>query len=210
MGKKHTPTPVLTSKINRIVANPYWTVPKSITYNEIIPKLKRDSTYLQRNGFSIIDNYENTVNASAIDWDTVKTGEFDYWIRQKNSRSNALGVIKFLFPNKYRVYLHDTQSKKLFERNIRAYSHGCVRVQNPQDLAQLIISSNKKAEEKLDIHKIISSRERHDIRLDEPISIYIRYYTCTADKDGNIYFHPDVYSRDKKELEEFIKYTNRV
>ncbi len=210
VGKKHTPTPVLTSVINRIVTNPYWTVPKSITYNEIIPKLRKDSTYLQRNGFSIIDNNENPVNASSIDWASVKTGEFDYWIRQNNNRSNALGVIKFLFPNSHRVYLHDTQSKKLFDKKVRAFSHGCVRVQNPQELAQMIISSNSRAEVKLNIRKIISTKERHDIRLDEPISIFIRYYTCTVDIEGNIYYHPDIYSRDKKEIEELLKLTNRV
>jgi murein L,D-transpeptidase YcbB/YkuD len=210
VGKKNTPTPVLTSEINRIVANPYWTVPKSITHKEIIPKLKKDSTFLQRNGFTIIDNFENQVNASSIDWESVKESEFNYWIRQKNSRSNALGVIKFLFPNKHRVYLHDTQSKRLFSKNVRAYSHGCVRVQNPQELAQMILSSNKKAESNLDIYEIINTRELHDIRLDEPISIFIRYFTCTADAEGNIYFHPDIYSRDNKELEEFLKLTNRV
>lgn len=210
VGKRHTPTPEITSKINRIVANPYWTVPKSITHNEIIPKLKKDSTFLQRNGYSVIDNFENPVNASSIDWESVKAGEFDYWIRQNNSRSNALGVVKFLFPNNHRVYLHDTQSKKLFNKKVRAYSHGCVRVQNPRELAQMIISSNKKTDKPLDIYKIIDSKARHDIRLDEPISIYIRYFTCTADTEGNIYFHPDIYSRDKKEMEEFIKLSNQV
>lgn len=204
VGKKHTPTPVLTSEITRVIANPYWTVPKSITYNEIIPKLRRDSSFLMRNGFQVIDDNQNQIDASSIDWKTLKRGEFDYWIRQKNSGSNALGVVKFHFPNNRRVYLHDTQSKKLFNRNVRAFSHGCIRVQNPQELAQMILNTNKKEVENLDIHKIINSKQRRDIRLDEPVSIFIRYYTCTADSEGNIYYHPDIYSRDRKEIQEII------
>ncbi len=210
VGKKYTPTPILTSQVNRIIANPYWTVPKSITFDEIIPRIKRDSTYLQRNGFSLIDNYENPVNATSIDWSSINPGEFDYWIRQKNSRSNALGVVKFLFPNKYRVYLHDTQSKRLFQKNIRAYSHGCIRVQNPQELAQMILSTNTKPEKNIDFKDLMISKERHDIKLDEPISIFVRYYTCTADKEGNIYYHPDIYSRDGRELKELISNITRI
>lgn len=210
VGKRHTPTPMLTSEINRIVANPYWTVPKSIAYNEIIPKLRRDSTYLQRNGFSIIDNAENPVNPSSIDWSSVSQGEFNYWIRQNNNWKNALGDLKFLFPNKYSVYLHDTQAKTLFNKAVRAYSHGCIRVQNPKKLAQMILASNMKSEQVPDINEIIGTKELYDIMLDEPISIYIRYFTCTADTAGNIYFHPDIYSRDTKEIEELVKLTNQV
>ncbi|MBN1598594.1 MAG: L,D-transpeptidase family protein [Bacteroidales bacterium] len=205
VGRKYTPTPDISSRIERIVANPHWTVPRSITYNEIIPKLRKDSSYLDKHGFIVIDNKENAVNASEINWDSVNPNEFNYWIRQKNSSRNALGRIKFLFPNNYRVYLHDTQSKSLFNKKVRAYSHGCVRVQNPEELAQYIIEDYTKGNnKKLDIRSIIKAKTTQDIYLEKPLSVFIKYYTCTADSTGNIQFYPDIYSRDEKALETFL------
>lgn len=205
VGKTYSRTPLLSSSITRIVANPYWTVPKSITHNEIIPKLKKDSLYLKKHGFKVIDNYENDVDASLINWDEVTPDDFNYWIRQNNSSSNALGVVKFLFPNKYSVYLHDTQSKRLFKKNVRAYSHGCVRVENPQELAQIIandyITSKKK---KIDFAGIVKNKERKELYLTDSLPIHIRYYTCTADSEGTIYFHPDIYKYDDNSIAELF------
>jgi murein L,D-transpeptidase YcbB/YkuD len=208
VGRTYTPTPLLTSKIERIVANPYWTVPKSITFNEFIPKIKKDSLYLQKHGYSVIDKFENPVDASQIDWNNVKRGEFDYWIRQPNNGRNALGVVKFLFPNKYSVYLHDTQSKRLFKRKVRAYSHGCVRVQNPEDLAQCILKDyyTSKSGKEINFKNIVKKKDRRELRLNESLPVYIRYYTCTADTLGNINYHPDIYKKDDASLEEIMAY----
>lgn len=208
VGRTYTPTPLLTSYIERIIANPYWTVPKSITFNEFIPKIKQDSLYLQKHGYSVIDKFENPIEASAIDWNNIKRGEFDYWIRQPNGGRNALGVVKFLFPNKYSVYLHDTQSKKLFNRQVRAYSHGCVRVQNPEELAQYILKDYYKTStgDEVDFNQIVSKKDRVELRLDESLPVYIRYYTCTADSLGNIFYHPDIYKKDAASMEEIMAY----
>lgn len=208
VGKTYTQTPLLTSKIERIIANPYWTVPKSITFNEFIPKIKKDSLYLQKHGFSVIDKFENPVDASQIDWNNVKRGEFDYWIRQPNGGRNALGVVKFVFPNKFSVYLHDTQSKRLFERSVRAYSHGCVRVQNPEELAQCILQDyySNKSEKEINFSTIVQKKERVSLRLDESLPVYIRYYTCTADTLGNISYHPDIYKKDDASMEKIMAY----
>jgi murein L,D-transpeptidase YcbB/YkuD len=204
VGKKQTPTPVITSRIQRIIANPFWTVPKSITFNEFIPRIKKDSLYLQKHGYSVIDKFENPVDPSQIDWENVKPGAFNYWIRQPNNGRNALGVVKFVFPNKYSVYLHDTQSKGLFNQTVRAFSHGCVRVQNPEDLAQYILQDYYagKSGQKIDFKDVVRRKDRVELSLDESVPVYIRYFTCTADTLGTIYFHPDIYKKDVASLEE--------
>lgn len=208
VGRTYSPTPILTSEISRIIANPYWTVPKSITFNEFIPKIKKDSMYLQKHGYSVIDKYENPVDASQIDWNNINREEFDYWIRQPNSARNALGVVKFLFPNKYSVYLHDTQSKKLFDRNIRAFSHGCVRVQNPEDLAQNILEDyyTDRNGKDIDFKNLVRRRDRVELKLEKSLPVFIRYYTCTADTLGNISYHPDIYKKDDDSMKEIMAY----
>lgn len=208
VGKTYSPTPLLSSEINRIIANPYWTVPKSITFNEFIPKIRKDSLYLQKHGYSVIDKYENPVDASQIDWNNISREEFNYWIRQPNSAGNALGVVKFLFPNKYSVYLHDTQSKRLFNRNIRAFSHGCVRVQNPEDLAQNILEDyyTERNGADIDFKNIVRRKDRVEIKLEKSLPVFIRYYTCTADTLGNISYHPDIYKKDDDSMKEIMAY----
>jgi murein L,D-transpeptidase YcbB/YkuD len=195
VGKKNSPTPLLQSQVEYIVANPFWTVPMSIARNELLPRIKCDSLYLKKHGFSVVDRYSKPVDDSSIDWNQVNADEFDYWFKQTNS-NNALGDIKFIFPNEYSVYLHDTQSKKLFGRRERTFSHGCIRVQNPEKLAQLIMEDDESDNRKLDIRQIIRKKERKEIKMEEPLPIYIRYYTCSADSTGNIYYHPDIYSMD--------------
>jgi len=198
VGKKITPTPLLTSHIERIVANPHWTVPNSIAVNEMIPKIQTDSTYLSRNGFKIVDKDAKAIDEAEMDWSTMNSSNFKYYIRQDNSEKNALGLLKFLFPNEFSVYLHDTPSKQYFKKGLRAYSHGCVRVENPGKLAQQIIASYCSDDDKeLSIEKVIKAGKQKDIRLKEPLSIFIKYYTCTADSLENIYYHPDVYSYDQ-------------
>ena len=199
VGNPKTPTPVLESNINKIVANPYWVVPKSIAFNEIIPRIKRDSTFLKRNGYEVVDNYLNPVDVSAIDWNTVNEFNFDYWFRQNKGRGNALGLVKFLFPNDYSVYLHDTPSKNKFKYDIRAYSHGCVRVKNPEELAEYVIS-NFYIKEKDNVKEIIRKKIHKEYDLDVEIPVYLKYITCSADEKGNIIFLTDIYGKDNKEI----------
>jgi murein L,D-transpeptidase YcbB/YkuD len=207
VGKEESPTPEITSYMEEIIANPYWTVPQSITRNEILPRLKRDTTYLQRNGFNLVDRYNNPVNIDSIDWRTVNPNEFNYWFRQ-NNRNNALGVVTFLFPNEHAVYLHDTQSKRLFKKRMRAYSHGCIRVENPVELAQLILNENTEYDQYVTIEKAIRSKEKTEFKIHHSLTVQIRYYTCTADSLGNIFFHPDVYARDDKAIQALFAHRN--
>lgn len=198
VGKKQTPTPVLSSSIEKVVANPFWTVPKSIANNEMLNKIRKDSTYLKKHGYYIINNYEETVDESLINWNDSDPLGNKYWIRQTNSRANALGQVKFLFPNEYSVYLHDTPSKSLFKNQYRAYSHGCVRLENPDKLAQYL--TDKFNAEKVDMKSLISQSEHQVIDLTQKIDIHIQYITSLGNENNEIEFYNDIYDLDKKEL----------
>ncbi|MFC2152134.1 L,D-transpeptidase family protein [Bacteroidota bacterium] len=198
VGKEKTPTPVLSSSIEKVIANPYWTVPKSITF-EMLHKIRRDSTYLKRNGFFVINNYEEVVDASTIDWNKKDPLGNKYWLRQINSSSNALGQVKFIFPNNFSVYLHDTPSKSLFSRENRTFSHGCVRLENPDKLAQYL-TDNYSQQRDSSIEKLISENERQEIDLTEKIKIHIQYITCSGSNNSDIVFFNDIYNLDTEEI----------
>jgi murein L,D-transpeptidase YcbB/YkuD len=201
VGKPWTPTPVMSSKIEKIVANPFWNVPRRISLYEILPHIKKDSSYLARNRFKLLDGEKNITKYSDIDWNNITADNFNYVIRQDASRSNALGVIKFLFDNPYHIYLHDTPGKKLFSKNIRAFSHGCIRLQNPEQLAEYIINNNCKDKENLNIKTLLERGINKEIEIDNPLNIHVRYLTCEADEQSNIYFYEDIYSRDSGQIE---------
>jgi murein L,D-transpeptidase YcbB/YkuD len=201
VGNEETPTPVLSSRLEYFILNPCWTVPRSISDNEMLTKIRKDSTYLQRNGYLIVDNSENPVDMNSIDWNSKNPLGGNYWIRQTNSKDNALGAVKFLFPNKHQVYLHDTPGKHLFKKEKRAFSHGCIRLQNPQKLAQIFSdkysSSNNKTQ---DIKALIDKKESKVITLSKTIEIHLAYVTCVSDEKGNIVFLKDIYNLDESEL----------
>lgn len=205
VGKRQSPTPVLTSKIDKVVANPYWTIPRSICRNEMLPKIREDSTFLQRNGYMIINNREEVVGDELIDWSIDDPLGKQYWIRQKYGRGNALGQVKFLFPSKHRIYLHDTPSKRHFKKDYRAYSHGCVRLEHPEKLAQHIFDSYMLPKgDTVNIHNLIKSRKRSVVNLPVEIPIYIQYLTCMGSENGELLFFSDIYNKDNKEVQKLI------
>ncbi|MCD4834252.1 MAG: L,D-transpeptidase family protein [Bacteroidales bacterium] len=199
VGKQGTPTPIFSSNIEKVIANPYWTVPRSIITNEMIHKIRKDSTYLKRNGFFIINNYEERVDVSTINWNKKDPLGNKYWVRQMNSRYNALGQVKFIFPNNHSVYLHDTPSKTLFKRENRTFSHGCIRLENPDKLAQYL-TDNYYSQNEQSIEKLILEKERHVIDLSEKVKIHIQYITCSGTENSDMVFYNDVYNLDKEEI----------
>jgi len=199
VGKQETPTPTLSSNIEKVVTNPFWTVPRSIVENEMLNKIRKDSTYLERNGFYIIDWRENKVDVSSINWNSSDPLGTKYFIRQKNSNSNALGLVKFIFPNDYDVYLHDTPSKGLFKKNTRTFSHGCIRLENPDKLAQYL-TDKYFSNNDLNIKKLISSNQNNEITLTEKIRIHIQYITCSGKENSDLEFYGDIYNLDKQEI----------
>jgi murein L,D-transpeptidase YcbB/YkuD len=201
VGNEKTPTPVLSSRIDKIITNPCWTVPRSIAENEMISKIKKDSTYLKRNGYIIVTGKEKPVDISSIDWNSKNPLGGDLWIRQLNQKDNALGNIKFLFPNEHQVYLHDTPGKHLFKKEKRAFSHGCIRLQNPQELAQKLADKyNKQTNAHVNIEILLKKNSSSVIELEKAFEIHICYLTCEADSDGTILFLDDIYKLDETEI----------
>ena len=193
VGRPQNQTPVFNNSIKHIVVNPYWNVPPSIATNEIKPHLMANPGYLDSQNMEMLSGGK-VINASAVDW--TQTNINNFHIRQRPGAGNALGQIKFLFPNEHDVYLHDTPSKSLFARTFRAYSHGCVRVENPMEFAGALL----KLEPTLNAETLEASfgpKEKW-FNLENHIPVHISYFTLRVDEDGTIRSYGDVYGANKK------------
>ena len=203
VGKIGNETPELTSKLRKIVVYPFWNLPYSISSKEILPHLKRNVSYMDKHNYKLIKNGE-IIDPSTVDWSKVRQNSFRYKIRQDPGPKNALGIIKFDFYNIHSVYFHDTPSKSLFGADVRAYSHGCMRTQNPIDLAKVILDRdevrnkfNVMTSDSLDT--LFSRGENYEIKLLKPIPIYIEYLSITS-KGTQMKMFIDVYGRDEEYL----------
>jgi len=197
VGSYKNQTPEMIDSLKYVIAYPYWNVPRKISVKEILGKIKRDSTYLSRNGYEIMTKDRETVDPTSVDWTAVNSHNFNYLIRQGGGSSNALGLVKFIFPNKDAIYLHDTPSKRFFKRERRAYSHGCVRVQNALGLAKYLLDEDANKYNIKTVNSSIKEKKERWIRLNKKVSIYIQYVTTAADDSGSITFYEDVYKLDK-------------
>jgi len=198
VGKPYHATPIFKDSMRYIDFNPTWTIPPGILQKETLPAIRKDPSYLSRNNMSVVTTSGKIVDPSTIDWATTTKG-FPYMIRQEPGPRNALGRVKFMFPNQYMVYLHDTPSKGLFARTERAFSHGCIRTQNPFDLAELLLDDQGWDRAKID--QVIESRRTTRINLSEPLTVMLLYWTAEADDNGTVYFRKDVYNRDAAIIE---------
>ena len=205
IGKPYTITPLITSKINQITTYPTWTIPTSIISKEILPNIKKNNGYLNRKGYSLYDETGKKVNPDSVNWSSYEKG-IPFRVVQPGGDANSLGIMKFNFPNKHSVYLHDTNQRGLFNNSFRSLSHGCVRVQNWDSLYQYIILSDKKAnaDDIASNHLLVdsvknwlSAKKRRTISVTNELPIYIRYFTV-APKNGKIEFYEDVYGEDGK------------
>ncbi len=175
VGKAMNKTVVFSAEMKYIVFSPYWNIPKTILHKEILPAVRKNPNYLYQND---------------MEW-------FDGGIRQRPGAKNALGVVKFMFPNSNSIYLHDTPSKSLFNQEKRAFSHGCIRIEKPKELAHLILKNDKNwSFEK--IEAAMHSRKEKWYTLPHKIPVYIGYFTTWVTKDGTINFYEDIYQRDKR------------
>jgi murein L,D-transpeptidase YcbB/YkuD len=188
-------TPSFTADLKHVVFGPYWNVPRSILTNEIIPDIVKDRTYLTRNAYEV-RNAEGRVLGSEVSDEVLaglRSGELS--VRQVPGPKNALGRVKFLFPNQEDVYLHDTPSRNLFAREQRAFSHGCVRVENPQALAEWVL----RGEADWTPGRIAASMKQSkslQLNLKETIPVFLLYHTVTASEDGQVHYWKDLYKRD--------------
>jgi murein L,D-transpeptidase YcbB/YkuD len=194
VGKPYRATPVFQDSMQYLEFNPTWTVPPTILQKDILPKLREDPGYLQEKEMEVIDSTGAAIDASSIDWSTVTSKNFRYMLRQKPGPKNALGRVKFMFPNKYAVYLHDTPYKSGFKRAERAFSSGCIRVQKSFELAEILLNDPQNwSREK--IEQTIEAGQTKSVPLKTKLPVFLLYWTVGA-KDGRFYFKPDVYSRD--------------
>lgn len=203
VGKSKNPTPLLDSKIIYFIVSPEWYVPFNIATKEILPKLKKDPAYLVDYNYDLFDKNSNLVDAELIDWSKVSRKNFNYIIRQSAGDENALGAIKFIFPNSYSVYLHDTPSRKLFRRDMRALSHGCIRLKDPLLFADFLLQRDSIEVSPDSLQILITNGIKQQINLKHPLPIYIRYFTCMADSE-TLFFYQDIYKKDKELVKAFF------
>ncbi len=197
VGKSLSHTPVFNDKIEYVVFNPYWNIPENIALTELVPARRKDPESWRRQNIEIYQKYdfEHPVSAEDINWDSVDYNKFPYQLRQKPGKSNALGKYKFLFPNNFHVYLHDTPTSYLFDRETRSFSHGCIRIEEPEWLANYLLDNV--SEEALKA-ALMKENQWFRIREKKQLPVYILYFTAWMDKDGRLQLRDDIYNHDQK------------
>jgi len=198
VGKPYRKTPVFKATMDHLVFNPTWTVPPTILRNDVLPKVRKDPAYLPQNNFSVIDGSGKRVDPSSVNWSAKNP---PYRIVQGSGPKNALGEVKFMFPNKHAVYLHDTPSKSLFDKSERTFSSGCIRVQKPFDLAKLLLRGDSSWTPER-IEKAKASGKTETVKLETPLPVLLLYWTVQPEADGTVRFMNDVYERDARILKE--------
>jgi L,D-transpeptidase YcbB len=178
-----------------VVMQPRWNVPNSIKIKELLPGLRAGGDPLRRQGL-VLEYNGRRVDTYGVDWSRTDIRNFN--IYQPPGGGNALGVVKFLFPNKHSVYLHDTPSKGLFNETVRAFSHGCMRVRNPVKLAELILNEDKGWDKTMTDDLIAHGPEENEISLTRPIPVHITYFTASVGSDGEVQTFDDVYGHEKR------------
>ena len=198
VGAPYHRTPVFSGEMTYIEINPYWNVPPSIARKELLPKIKADPGYLAANDFELLSDWSDSarvLDPHSIDWSAVTPERFTYKLRQGPGAGNALGHIKFMFPNQFNIYLHDTPARGLFARDVRDFSHGCIRVQDPEAFGSFVL--DRQPGWSLDaINAAIATGKRQIVTLDAPLPVHIAYLTAWVNKDGTVHFRRDVYGRD--------------
>lgn len=209
VGRTYHQTPIFAAKLDYVEFNPTWTVPTSIFRNEMLAKIKADPSYLDKHHLEVVTFQGKVVDASSINFaEVTPSTSFPYMLRQKPGPWNALGQVKFIFPNKFSVFLHDTPSRGVFAREERNLSHGCIRVENPIDFAEIILKDTDYSREKIDA--IVRSDETQRIILNKKPDVMLLYWTASLGENGELRFFNDVYNRDKKVYDALNKNKTQV
>ncbi len=208
-GKPNHPTPIFSDEVEMIVLNPYWNVPKSIIQKEMIPKLLRNPYALKKDNIVIFSGWGKNakeVDPASVNWAQYRySKKVPYRFAQLPGYKNALGKVKFLFPNRFSVYMHDTPTKPLFKRDKRAFSHGCVRLEKPMELLKTFASFEKSVElEKA--QEILKGKKNVYMKLSERVPVDIIYLTAWVDYDGKLQFRDDVYHYDRMQLQSYKRW----
>ncbi len=194
IGKASRQTPAFSTFLIGININPTWTVPPTILKEDILPLKRGVPEYIRKNKLEVVDNSGNKVRVSDIDWQNVKYENFRYFLQQQPGPTNALGAIKFIMPNAYTVYIHDTPAKQLFTERTRAYSSGCIRVEYPFELAEKLFEG-KVNRNTLD--ELRDKKKSAHLWFKSPIATYVLYFTCWVSDDNQVHFREDLYQLDE-------------
>ena len=198
VGRRYHRTPVFSDTMRYIVLNPYWHVPRGIAAEELLPEVRQDPSYLARHKLRVFPSSDpdaREVDPTTVDWSAITPATFSFQLRQDPGPLNALGRVKFMFLNKFNVYLHDTPARPLFERPRRDFSHGCVRIQNPIELAVYLLRRDPRWNRDVLLSALDDAVDR-TVPLPEPMPIHILYWTAWADRDGTIQFRRDIHGQD--------------
>jgi murein L,D-transpeptidase YcbB/YkuD len=200
VGKPKNPTPIFQAKMSYVVLNPRWSVPNSIVAKEMLTKIQENPYYLEERNYKMYDSWKKdrkAVDSFDVDWFQYdEESKIPFNIVQEPGGGNPLGNVKFMFPNNHAVYMHDTTQKKLFKKSVRAFSHGCIRLQEPQKLLEFI-SSDYLGDSYESIKEKLKTGENQSLSLNDKIPVYIRYYTAFVDEFGSVHFGKDIYGYDK-------------
>ncbi len=195
VGTQYRKTPVFSARMTYLEFAPYWTVPPTILREDKLPRIKRDPNYLEKHHFRVINRVGGewvTTDPATIDWSRVDARKFPGMLRMDPGPWNPLGRVKFMFPNPFNVYLHDTNEASLFRQNVRSFSSGCIRVKRPMDLAQYLLENTADCDRLL---ALFSARTPTRVSI-PPIPVHIQYWTAWVDREGLAHFREDVYLRD--------------
>jgi murein L,D-transpeptidase YcbB/YkuD len=204
VGSKSNQTPEFNDEIEYLVFNPYWYVPNSIWVNELLPKALKNPSYLEANGYELLDAAGTVLPAAAVDWaQAAENRGKGMRVRQRPGANNSLGAVKFLFPNPLDIYLHDSPARGLYARNARAFSHGCIRLESPELLAQALLEAH--AQWDGDAVRLAMSRGgQRQVNLAEPVPVYLAYLSVKVMDNGEAAFFEDVYGRDRPGLAQYL------
>jgi len=199
VGRLLRPTPAFVGLMTYLVLNPYWEVPHHLAVVDLLPKIQADRGYLAKNGIKVFTLGGGAPrNPAAVDWQQLGRGNFPYHLRQDPGPKNSLGRIKFIFPNHYNIYLHDTPTPELFASEQRSFSSGCIRIEKPFDLAQLLLQGSALAAPAA-LEEVLQSGVVNEIvSLPTPVPVYLLYFTAWVEADGTLNFRPDLYQRDPR------------
>jgi murein L,D-transpeptidase YcbB/YkuD len=194
VGKKDTPTPIFNDEMTHVIFAPYWNVPTDIAQKETLPHVMRDPAFLDKMNMEVLDNCGRVTDPSSVDVSTPGA----YRFRQRPGASNSLGFVKFMFPNQFNVYLHDTPADSLFARATRSFSHGCVRIEKPEELAEYVLRDQPDwTQEK--IEAAMHGGQEKTVRLRAPLPVYLGYWTARVSPDGFAQFRRDIYGIDQRQ-----------
>jgi murein L,D-transpeptidase YcbB/YkuD len=197
VGTPKRPTPLLSARLSYLVLNPRWYVPRSITIKDHLPKLRKDPYALVTKKFHVDDAMGQEIDPGSVDWHSLSQSDFPYRLRQDPGPQNALGGVKFMFPNPHHVYLHDTPSRALFNRSHRTYSSGCVRIANAVELAEYLLKDHPRWTRDTIRAAIGDGKGQRMVYLPEEIPVYFFYWTAWVTGDGLVHFRNDIYNLDK-------------